>query len=79
MTFCFVSIVKMTDDSLQVMYCPRWMRIFLFNDNDDQMLAKFLDICLTVEETLRKNLSQEIDPTRNGTWACCMRGNDIIS
>ena len=41
------------------------------------MWPKFPDIYLAVEEKLGKNLTQEIDPTRERTRACWLRRNSV--
>ena len=38
----------------------------------------FPDICLTVEEKLRKKVNQEIDPNGDRTRVRCVRGNEVI-
>ena len=42
-------------------------------------VAKFSDICLTVEGKHRKNLNQEIDPTGDRTRTRCVTSSDVTS
>ena len=51
--------------------------IWWSNDTRGQLWPKIPEICLVVEENLRKNLNQEINPTRDRTQDCWVRGNDV--
>ena len=40
-------------------------------------VAHICDVCLVVEEKLRKKLNQVIDATENRTRARCVKDNDV--